>query len=448
MNVIVSNRQKELIDNANIDAIKDLNGLFNVDDLINKFKNYFFSKMILDATSVVNFATKDVLTTLANEIGADKLIILLPATPEPPTEFKKLLIDLKIFNFTNNINDVIKFIETPNTYEDAIKTLDDSYKSMYVDNSIKDEDNEPSNEDTNEDSEPTPVNNDIDVVPTNSDNNMSSVNKASLGDILSSISFQSMSNDISTNTDTNNDNGMSNDNSTNNEEPASENNESVQNDITSQLNNFFDTKPENKVESDNVVPSTGSQSHTFLLNDDFDKPVSTVENKNKKMVIGVRNVTSHAGSTSLIYMLHKMAVTELKKNVLSIELNRNDFRLFRDNKMISVNENELQDTINNANEDIVFVDLNDYNNDNICDEILYLVEPSTIKLNELMAKDKNIFKGLNDKKVLLNKSMLSSNDVHTLESEAGIKFVCSIEPLNDRIMNDSISKLLGILDIK
>ena len=98
MNVIVSNRQKDIIDNANIDAIKDLNGLFNVNDLINKFKNYFFSKMILDATSVVDFASKEVLTTLADEIGAERLIILLPSNPEPPVEFKKLLIELKIYN--------------------------------------------------------------------------------------------------------------------------------------------------------------------------------------------------------------------------------------------------------------------------------------------------------------------------------------------------------------
>ena len=107
MNVIVSNRQKEIIDNANIDAIKDLNGLFNVDDLINKFKNYFFSKMILDATSVVNFASKEVLETLAEEIGAEKLIILLPSSPEPQLEFKKVLIDLKIYNFTVNPSSVM-----------------------------------------------------------------------------------------------------------------------------------------------------------------------------------------------------------------------------------------------------------------------------------------------------------------------------------------------------
>ena len=53
MNIIVSNKQKEIIDNANIDAIKDLNGLFNVDDLLGKLKNYFFSRVILDATSLI-----------------------------------------------------------------------------------------------------------------------------------------------------------------------------------------------------------------------------------------------------------------------------------------------------------------------------------------------------------------------------------------------------------
>ena len=175
MNVIVSNRQKEIIDNANIDAIKDLNGLFNVDDLINKFKNYFFSKMILDATSVVDFASKPVLTTLANEIGAEKLIILLPSTPEPPLEFKKLLIELKIYNFTNNIDDVIRFIEKPNTYEDAIKSTNDAFNNdVYVDNSIKEDDNMQTSEDYQNNSDDT---SDYDIPH----------NQSSLGDILNSL---------------------------------------------------------------------------------------------------------------------------------------------------------------------------------------------------------------------------------------------------------------------
>ena len=140
MNVIVSNKQKGIIDNANIDAIKDLNGLFNVNDLINKFKNYFFSKMILDATSVIDFASSEVLKKLVDEIGADRLIILLPSTPEPPLEFKKELINLKVYNFSNDINDIVKFLEKPNTYENAMNQAMNAAGSageFYVDSSIK-----------------------------------------------------------------------------------------------------------------------------------------------------------------------------------------------------------------------------------------------------------------------------------------------------------------------
>jgi hypothetical protein len=143
-----------------------------------------------------------------------------------------------------------------------------------------------------------------------------------------------------------------------------------------------------------------------------------------------------------------MAIVNLKKKVLSIEVGKNDFRLFRDSKMISVNENNLVDIVHNAQEDIIFIDLNECNNYELCTDVLYLVEPSTIKLNELMANNRNIFKELREKKILLNKSLLSANDVRTLESEAGVKFFNNIEPLNDRIFNDTISKLLSMIDIQ
>ena len=104
MNVIVSNKQKQIIDNANIDAIKDLNGLFNVDDLISKFKNYFFNKMILDATSIVNFTSDVTLEKLAHEIGSERLYILLPENPEPPKSFTDKLIELRIYNLSRFLN--------------------------------------------------------------------------------------------------------------------------------------------------------------------------------------------------------------------------------------------------------------------------------------------------------------------------------------------------------
>ena len=428
MNVIVSNRQKDIIDNANIDAIKDLNGLFNVNDLINKFKNYFFSKMILDATSVVDFASKEVLTTLADEIGAERLIILLPSNPEPPVEFKKLLIELKIYNFTNNIDDVVKFIEKPNTYEDAIKTVDDSYSSdVYVDNSIKDQEQTVDNNTNNA------INNDFTGMEQN---------QSSLGDLLSHFNLNNSSVE-----------NISDDNNINQQNLADEvitDSQAYQNvnqpDMSNVVTNMFEQNMSNVGNDFSNVQNDNGNKNTFLISDDFDG--TYVSSKPQKVVIGLKNVTSHAGCTSLIYMLHVMATVNLKKNVLSVEVGKNDFRLFRNNKMISTSENDVKTVIDNSNEEIVFVDLNNYDGSDICSDILYLVEPSTIKLNNLMATNRNVFNELKNEKVLLNKSLLSSSDVGVLEGEAGLKFFYNIPPLNDRIFNDTISVLLNLLGIK
>ena len=433
MNVIVSNRQKDIIDNANIDAIKDLNGLFSVNDLINKFKNYFFSRMILDATSVVDFASREVLSTLANEIGAEKLIILLPRTPEPPLEFKKLLIELKIYNFTNDIGEAVKFIEKPNTYEDALKSIDDSYSSdVYVDNSIKEGEGD-SNENNNN-------NMNVDMMNNNS-------NQASLGDILNSLNlnnssmdqeYYDKSNSVPENNNIPFDNSstVSFDNSKLEVEEKTDNEE-------------YEASPidYNNTMNDGMNNDTNNANNIFLINDNFDSMTNEVQEKPKKIVIGIKGVTTHAGCTSLVYMLHRMVAISLKKDVLSIEVNKNDFRLFRNSKMISVKEENLSDVINNSSESIIFVDLNDSSKYELCSQVLYLVEPSTIKLNELMATNREIFKELRDKCVLLNKSLLSPNDIRTLESEAGMHFFYNIVPLNDRIMNDTISKLLNLLSI-
>jgi len=64
-----------------------------------------------------------------------------------------------------------------------------------------------------------------------------------------------------------------------------------------------------------------------------------------------------------------------------------------------------------------------------------------------MIENKNIFKELKDKKVILNKSLLKENDIRTLASEANMDFFYNIEPLNDRVSNDSIKKLLELLNI-
>jgi hypothetical protein len=116
--------------------------------------------------------------------------------------------------------------------------------------------------------------------------------------------------------------------------------------------------------------------------------------------------------------------------------------------MVSTSKEEAKDIISNSDAEVIFVDLNDTEDLDLCDDILYLVEPSVIKLNGLMAINRNIFKELKGKKVLLNKSLLSKDDIKILEREAGMEFFETIAPLNDRILNDPISKLLGLLGIK
>ena len=428
MNVIVSNKQKDIIDNANIDAIKDLNGLFSVDDLVNKFKNYFFSKMILDATSVVDFATREVLEKLSNEIGSDRLILLLPTTPEPPEEFKKLLIDLKIYNFSNNIDDIVKFIEKPNTYENAMNTITNSYRGVnnyYVDNSIRDgEDNETEYENTNDVG--STDTNDVSNHNINDDYNKENQH-SSLGDIMSR--FNVYNDDFS---DVKDDNENK-DNSENN----------VKEEVKNEDSNLYNQSLDSNYSEEKSDINDFSSSYTFLNMNGFDSNIDC-EKPEERYIIGFKNVTEHAGSTTLIYMLQKEA-EKRNKDVISIEINKTDFKLFRNSKMISVKEDELSDKIDSLRESIVLIDLNDCQNDSLCNEIIYLVEPSTIKLNKLMMVDKDIFTTLENKKVVLNQSMLSDSDIPILEREANMKFFFNIGSINDRIDNPIIGELFDKL---
>ena len=49
MNVIIANRQKPVLDNLDIDIIKAMDGEFEVDELIDTFKNFFYQRTDFDA---------------------------------------------------------------------------------------------------------------------------------------------------------------------------------------------------------------------------------------------------------------------------------------------------------------------------------------------------------------------------------------------------------------
>ena len=67
---------------------------------------------------------------------------------------------------------------------------------------------------------------------------------------------------------------------------------------------------------------------------------------------------------------------------------------------------------------VILVDLNECEDDSSCGDVLYLIEPSSIRLNKLMRTNKNIFNELNGKKIILNKSLLNNKDIEDFEYEA------------------------------
>ena len=179
------------------------------------------------------------------------------------------------------------------------------------------------------------------------------------------------------------------------------------------------------------------------------EPVTTVQAPhgtiNRTIKLGVKNVTDHTGASSLIYMMKKELVPVFGKDkVVAIEVNKNDFQFYNDNEMLSVSSNDLKTIINRYNDvSVILIDLNDFEDNIICDDILYLIEASTLKLNKLVRKNKNIFTKIKDKKIILNQSLLSPKDISELEYEAGIKFYYTLPPLNDRKNNTVITELLA-----
>ena len=181
--------------------------------------------------------------------------------------------------------------------------------------------------------------------------------------------------------------------------------------------------------------------------------VAVVSSKvsNGVTVIGVKNVTVHAGATTFIYLLKKeLSSVYGSENVIAVEIEKGDFQLFNERNMFTIKESEIQSFISkNSSANIILVDLNNCTNDTFCSDVLYLIEPSTIQLNKLIRRRPDVFQVLGNAKIILNKSLLLNNDVFDFESEAGIRVFYNMPPLDERkrnaVVNDFLSKL-GLLD--
>ena len=304
MNVIVSNKYQTLLAGLNIDVIKNINGVFTVDDLANNFRNFFYNKMILDITALDNYEDINTIQSLSVALDMNKVILLLDDSPVVNSPaYLSSLVSMGIYNFTRNIDSVVFLINNPNSYKDVA-----SFHQLNL-----------------------------------------SVEEAKV------------------------------------------------------LN---DKRPKED-------PNTG-----FI----------------GQRIIGIKNLTDHAGSTTLTYLLKKHL--EKLYKVKAVEIEKHDFSYFNDENLDSVNSFELKDYLNtNSFLEVILVDVTNDDAENYCTDVIYLIEPGLVQLNRLIREDNAIFEKLKNKKLVLNRSVLSTSDVNDFEKESGSKVFYNLPNLDDKLNN-------------
>ena len=187
---------------------------------------------------------------------------------------------------------------------------------------------------------------------------------------------------------------------------------------------------------------------TRLENKNYENDILPNRYNNQKIILWMKNFTYDKKSNKITYMLKENLKKEYQKNVIALEIDKKDFIYFNDKNMLSISKNKLEEIIKNINSsDIVIVDVDKNTDDKICNDIIYLIDPSLYRINELMFKNKRVFEGLRGKKVILVNSLLEQKDINIFASEAGISVYFNLPPLNDRIINPCLNELLYKLGI-
>lgn len=306
MNVIISNKKTQMLENLNIEIIKEMTGEFDVEEIINNFKNFFFQRMILDITALKNYTDIMTIQKLSLALDMNKVILVLDEESETVSpEFMSKLISIGIYNFTTNLEGIMYLYNSPNSYRDVAH--------LHV----------------------------------------------------------------------------------------------IEQPIINQTND--------------------SQSNTVYV----DRYIESDDCK----VIGFKNITKQAGSTTLIYMLKKQLEKYYK--VAAIEVEKSDFRFLNDRSLISATNSNIGNVINkNKTNNIILLDINNSENAiGLCNDVIYLIEPSIIKLNRLMVINPRLLTSIQGKKVVLNQSLLNNKDISDFEYETKVKIFYNIGPLNDRANN-------------
>ena len=316
MNIIVTNKYKDLIYSANIEILKELNGVFKVGQIVNSFNSIFYKKIIIDATALQDFPKDTVLKELVSSFDKDKLILLLPPDNPPPKNFLSFLVSINLYNFTDNANGLLELVNKSNKKSD-------------VENYVNEKDEQ--------------------VTENNSD-------------------------------DSNND--------------------------------IYNELPQ-------------------------------------KLIIGFNAVTDNSYVTEIIYTIKKELEEKHQKKVIALEIDKRNFVFYNSRDMFSIQGDKVEMFMQNniTDADVVLVDLTNYNNTSICNDVVYLINPSLYEVNKSLFKNRMLFMNLKGKKIIFVNSLLTSSDVTQFAKEANISVYYNLAPINDRIYNENITKLLAKMGI-
>ena len=152
-----------------------------------------------------------------------------------------------------------------------------------------------------------------------------------------------------------------------------------------------------------------------------------------KKIIGVVNLTEHAGATTLVVQMIKQLNIYYK--AIGIEMNKQDFVFFNTPSIYSCTNRDdvLRKIKEHQDVDAVIVDLNDYNHSEFCNDIIYLMEPGTIKVTKLLKRNGKIFEELSGSKIVLNRTNMDDSNISEFEVETKCKIFSVVSNFRDNI---------------
>ena len=121
MDTVIANKYSDILSTLNIEVSKKLEGVYEVDEIISTFGNYFFNKMFLDITAIKDYKDLNNLQKLSMSINMDKVILLLDKDDQISDSkvFLSKLVSMGIYNFTKDHNDLMYLYTNPNIYRDV-----------------------------------------------------------------------------------------------------------------------------------------------------------------------------------------------------------------------------------------------------------------------------------------------------------------------------------------